>query len=494
MLLKNIENLKMNMKNNCDRIRIEDVFLDPTNRLDVIYWKKFAIDLNNKTKFSLDVLDNIGHVVTDTVQDESIQKEKYYTFKITYTGRVKLSHLIETTQKTQKMKIVKKGNLVFSRINCCRGAIGIIQDFQENAICTNETHIFNVIDPNVDARYLQIILRHPYYQDKMLSECTGLSLERMRFSEDALKIFEVPVPSLPIQLSLIKKILNIETKIKSAKARIVKIRHNRNKSMLTQLGIQLSFSEEKGQQYYLSIDDVKENPTLRLDFEHNRPSFNKIKKISQGKYQLITIENLDPETKILTQKITSGSTPDGGIYPTKGILFLQVGNIKENKIDVTEHEFITPEFHSSLSRSHLIGGEVLVTIAGTIGKSAVNTEKNANVNQAIAVLRLNNKINPLYLSAFLNSDGGRIQFAKYRHDFGTPNINQTELGTLKIPFPKLKIQNDIVSAVKKYEKEISKLEKEFQDKEKERFEHITKFLIGEKTYEGKHERLKKVLK
>lgn len=482
------------MNNNYDRIQIDDVIADPTNRLDVLYWKKFAIDLNNKTKFSLDVLDNIGDIITDTVQDEPAQKEKYYTFKITYTGRVELSHLIQNTLKTQNMKVIKKGNLVFSRINCCRGAIGIVQDFQENAVCTNETHIFKVTHTGVDTRYLQIILRHPYYQDKMLSECTGISLERMRFSEDALKIFEVPIPSLPTQLSLIKKISNIEKKIQTAKATVENIRHKRNKNVLFQLGIRLSFSEEKGQQYALSIDDVKENHTLRLDFEHNRPSFNKIKKLNQGKYPLITIENSDPQTKILTHKITSGSTPDGGIYPTKGIVFLQVGNIKENKIDLSEHEFVTPEFHSSLNRSHLYGGEILVTIAGTIGKSAVNTEKNANVNQAIAVLRPNKKINPLYLSAFLNSDGGRIQFAKYRHDFGTPNINQTELGTLKIPFPTLKVQKKIVCVVKKYEKEISKLEKELHNKEREISECVTQFLIGEKTYEDKHERLKRVLK
>ncbi len=261
-----------------DRIIIEDILLDPTNRLDVLYWKKFAIDLNDKTKFSLSILDNLGDVIEDTIQNESPQKEKYYTFKITYTGRVELSHLIENTQKIQNMKIVKKGNLVFSRINCCRGAIGIVQDFQENAICTNETHIFKVTNPKVDTRYLQIILRHPYYQDKMLSECTGLSLERMRFSEDALKTFEVPVPSLHTQISLIKKILNIDLKIKSAKSRIAKIQHKRNKSVLSQLGILLSFSEEKGQQYSLSIYDIHENPAMRLDFEHNRPSFNKIKK------------------------------------------------------------------------------------------------------------------------------------------------------------------------------------------------------------------------
>jgi type I restriction enzyme S subunit len=77
---------------------------------------------------------------------------------------------------------------------------------------------------------------------------------------------------------------------------------------------------------------------------------------------------------------------------------------------LTNHEYITSEFHESLKRSQLKGNEVLVTIAGTIGRAGVNTKvEDGNINQAIAILRLNKKMNPFFLSAFLNSDAGRIQ-------------------------------------------------------------------------------------
>ena len=478
------------MHNDSNSLSVTEVLTDPTCRLDVLYWKRFAVDLNAKSEFSLKQLGQIGTVEMHTVGEEPIQRQKYYTFKITYTGRVELTKLLPNSAKVQSMKVAESGDVVFSRINCCRGAIGIVQDFQDKCICTSETHIYKLTTPSVDPRYLHIVLRHPFYQDRILSECTGASLERMRFHEDALKAFKVPVPPIDIQLTLIKKVSQIEEKVHNLTESIERERNQRNKDVLTNLGIMLEFSETNDYKYGLPVDDVKENPSLRLDFQFNRPSFKKIRKLEQGKYPLVEISNTKPNTQLLERKITSGSTPPGGIYPTKGVFFIQATNIDQNRLNMKEHEFITEEFNTSLTRSQLMGGEVLVTIAGTIGEAAVNELREANVNQAVAIIRPNERMNPLFLSAFLNSDGGKIQFAKHRHDFGTPNINQEELGRLKVPLPPRSTQDEIALTVKKHEDAITELTQSLSGYVRERSEYVTQFLIGEKTYEDIHQRLK----
>lgn len=210
-----------------------------------------------------------------------------------------------------------------------------------------------------------------------------------------------------------------------------------------------------------------------------------INKLNQCKYPFVTIGD------ILSEPIKSGSTPDGGIYPIKGITFLKAGNIIENGIDLSDHEFISTEFHESLKRSQLKGNEVLVTIAGTIGRVGVNNEiMEGNINQAISILRLNNEMLPLFLSAFLNSDGGQVQFSKYRHDFGTPNINTTELAKLRVPLPPLLIQKKIVEEIIEFEKKISIAIDVSNQSKKLKSEIITEFLIGKKKYKNILERLK----
>lgn len=484
------------MNTNRDSIarKIEDILSDATCRLDVIYWKNFAIDFNENSKFRPKQLSEVGYLRKESVSQQ-VQRLFYYPFKITYTGQVVLKEPTRLTKlNVQKFKLVRAGDIVFSRINCCRGAIGIVEDFQDGCICTNETHVFTVTDPKVDNRHLHIILRHPYYQDLILSKSTGASLERMRFHEPELLSFEVPIPPLDKQLELIKKVKNHNQFIQENIESIQRLRIDRNGYLMRELGIDLVFTEGNENFYPLALSNIQnesKNPACRLDFKYNKPSFNMIKRLEKGKYKLVKIGSDNPDEKILKENIKSGSTPKNGIYPINGVTFLRGGNIIENGIDLKNHEFITVEFHEHLKRSHLRGNEVLVTIAGTIGRTGVNTSvKDGNINQAIAIIRLNDKMLPLFLSAFLNSDGGKIQFAKLRHDFGTPNINTKELANIRVPLPPQEIQEKIVSRITEYKNKISQAKETRSWNETQKSEIISEFLLGEKKYEDILERLK----
>jgi restriction endonuclease S subunit len=474
--------------------KIDDVLSDATYRLDVIYWKNFAIDFNKNSEFQPKQLSKVGYLRQEIVAQQA-EKDFYYPFKITYTGNVILKEPIHLHDfDATKFKSAKAGDIVFSRINCCRGAIGIIEEFQNGCICTNETHIFTITDPKVDNRYLHIILRHPYYQDLMLSKSTGASLERMRFHESELLSFEVPIPSYEKQLELIRKVKDHNEVIKGNIESIRRLRIDRNSYILKELDVDLVFSESDEDFYALPISNLQDhikNPTYRLDFKHNKPSFDMINKLEEGKYPLIRIGSNHPDERILKESIKSGSTPKGGIYPIKGVPFLQGRNIIENGIDLTDHKYITPEFHEQLKRSQLSGNEVLVTIAGTIGRAGVNTSlKRGNINQAIAIIRLSDIMLPLFLSAFLNSDGGQIQFSKFRHDFGTPNINTEELANIRVPLPPLTVQETIVLKIIESERQISHAKEECTKNEKLKTEIITEFLLGKKKYKDILERLK----
>lgn len=461
---------------------IDNIISDPQKRLDVLYWNNFKLDFNEHSRFKVMPLKEIGEIRTDTVGMQPGQLDYYYPFKITYTGNVVLNDCV-SSEKCKSFKLVKEGDLVFSRINCCRGAIGVIKDFQSDAICTNETHIFVIKDKDVMAEYLQIILRHPYYQDLILTKCTGASLERMRFSESALLNFMVPVPDKKKQKEIIDLVKVNSAIIEKNKLSIEKMQKDKNSYLLSELGINLDYDIIDEAFYSVSIDSFKEDKSYRLDFEYNKPSFENLENIFKGKYPMVTIDNKNKSTIILKTKITSGSTPAGGIYEHQGIKFLQAKNVLEDYVDEQNVLYVNEEFHSSLKRSRLTGNEVLVTIAGTIGRAAVNTLSEANVNQAVAVLRVTPRVNPLYLCAFLNSSAGKIQFDKYRHDFGTPNINQTELGHLYIALPEREIQDIIAQNIKKYDEKIIKLKQEVETLQMQTDSLITQFLLGKEKYE-----------
>jgi hypothetical protein len=90
--------------------------------------------------------------------------------------------------------------------------------------------------------------------------------------------------------------------------------------------------------------------------------------------------------------ITKGSTPTsyGHQYEACGIPFVKVENIADGVINRSSMEqFISEATHEFLKRSQLESGDILFSIAGTIGKTCVVSSGDvpANTNQALAIIR-----------------------------------------------------------------------------------------------------------
>ena len=96
--------------------------------------------------------------------------------------------------------------------------------------------------------------------------------------------------------------------------------------------------------------------------------------------------------RVLSDRITKGSTPTtyGYKFLDEGIPFVKVENLADGMIareSITQ--YISEDAHEFQKRSQLQEGDVLFSIAGTIGRAALVTEKDvpANTNQAVAIIR-----------------------------------------------------------------------------------------------------------
>ena len=131
--------------------------------------------------------------------------------------------------------------------------------------------------------------------------------------------------------------------------------------------------------------------------------------------------------------ITKGTTPTtlGFQFQPSGIPFVKIENIKDWKINRSSIEqYISTECHETLKRSQLAEGDVLFSIAGTIGKTALVDKHSipANTNQAVALIRgTSNVIMPRLLS---------LELAFLADDFASKNarggaMNNISLGDVK---------------------------------------------------------------
>lgn len=191
--------------------------------------------------------------------------------------------------------------------------------------------------------------------------------------------------------------------------------------------------------------------------------------VKQGAMQMLLTPQENWEEKKLGDMcslITKGTTPTsiGFNFTASGINFIKVESIdKSGNIDFEKIAFISNQCHQVLSRSQIHEGDILFSIAGALGRTAIvkNNICPANINQAIGIIRLNkNMINLHYLYYFLNKNDFQQMLNTISVTGAQPNLSLTNLNNFEIKFPKsVKEQTRIANLLSDMDAEIENLEK-----------------------------------
>lgn len=149
--------------------------------------------------------------------------------------------------------------------------------------------------------------------------------------------------------------------------------------------------------------------------------------------------------------LTKGTTPTsiGAGFSPCGVRFLKAENVISGRIDYSVESYIDSATDSLLSRSHLQAGDVLLTIAGTIGRSAVvdDSDLPANCNQAVAILRPSENVDPWFLSAWLGGVGASRQIKQRMVSNTISNLSLGVIGDLDFPVLTKETQAAAVSGI-----------------------------------------------
>ena len=173
--------------------------------------------------------------------------------------------------------------------------------------------------------------------------------------------------------------------------------------------------------------------------------------------------------KSLTTLITSGITPKSGgdAYGDdrlNGIPFIRSGNINiDGELDFNDLLYIRPNIHNTIMKSSQVrNNDFMIAIVGaTIGQVGIYVFDNeANINQAIALVKLKDGINVEYVKELIKSSIGQLSLNRLKRPVARANINLEEIATIQVVLPPFEVQQKIATQIQSIRQQAKALQAE----------------------------------
>lgn len=159
------------------------------------------------------------------------------------------------------------------------------------------------------------------------------------------------------------------------------------------------------------------------------------------------------------ERVTKGATPTtlGYRYQDNGINFIKVESLAEDgSIIADKVAHISDECNDAMRRSQLRTGDIVFSIAGAIGRTAIIPDSvlPANTNQALAIIRLRNPLafDRIFLRYALISSDVTRSISSSKRGIAQVNLSLTDIKNLRVPLPPLALQQEFANFVSQVDK------------------------------------------
>ncbi len=378
---------------------------------------------------------------------------------------------------TLKRYEIKNNQIVFS-IAGTIGKVFVLKNIPTNkrVILTENCAMLLPKSNNILPEYLSILLNCSFVQKQI--EQNRIQTTIPKIGLDRIAKIKIPnVPTIVTQQKIVDIYLKAQKERLNKKQEAKSIVNTIDAFIIKDLGISFSHDIKKISSYKLSISSILGE---RYDTYYHQPYFEEaFSKLSSSQYPTKSLRDI-------SLVITSGITPKSGgsdySNQTEGIPFIRSGDIDINgDIDFDNLLYITQSIHNTkMKSSKVMKNDIMIAIVGaTIGQIGIYlSDREANINQAIALVRLKTGINPEYVKEILQSSIGQINLDRLKRPVARANINLEEVASIMIPIPDINKQNEIVNKIKAIRLQAKQLHQEGDALLEETKKQIEKMIIG----------------
>ena len=165
---------------------------------------------------------------------------------------------------------------------------------------------------------------------------------------------------------------------------------------------------------------------------------------------------------LVDQSISYGIVQPGFHIEIDSVPIIRVNNIKNGKIKTDDVLKVSSEIERKFLKTRLEGGELLITVVGSIGECAIVpiSLKGWNVARAVSVARIDEAFDKRFIKYCFKSEELIFQMYGNTNDTVQPTLNLSSLKELILSLPSLPEQKDIASVLSSLDDKIDLLHRQ----------------------------------
>lgn len=358
---------------------------------------------------------------------------------------------------TKRQFIAKKGQFIISRIDARNGSFGIVPDFLDGAIVTNDFWLFDI--KNADAEFLKILLSSKKINYFWQSKSNGTTNRQRVDFEDFMKS-TLPIPPLEEQKTILQRYQKTITQAESFEKKAEVLNFSIEHYLKETLGIPTINDDIKTTLLsFRKFSDLCEKWTVSpLQSEINN-------KLKLSKYKLQKVSVLNCVSRSWKKKQNKDTFFN----------YIEIGGINSETDDITSEKI---EVTKAPSRATQVvhTGDLLFGMTRPYLKKFTIVDKehdNCICSSGFQVIEPSEEYNLNYILEIFKSNICISQFKEAMTGALYPALNAEQLKNIRIPLPPLSVQEEIVNHINEIKAQIKELRRqalELREQAKKDFE------------------------
>jgi type I restriction enzyme S subunit len=287
--------------------------------------------------------------------------------------------------------------------------------------------------PELDSKYLGLFLRSRSYRTRISELAAGTNINNLK--NEHFGAIDVPLAPLAEQRRIVEKLDKLLARVEASRKRLENIPRILKRFRQSVLAAACSGK---------LTEDWREE---HIDQPSNHRSGNGNEWLGNQIPFTWSVRKLEE----ISELITKGASPkwQGVSYTNSGVLFVTSENVGWGKLLLDTQKFVERKINEIQPRSVLKNGDVLTNIVGaSIGRTAIfELNEEANINQAVSLVRLKREVNRQFIVYVLNSPYTLDHMQKEKVDVARANLSLKDVSGFPIPLPLQPEQKEIVRRV-----------------------------------------------